>query len=180
MKCRIPHRWNQEPCWEGEIEDQRNYAKNLGAAVLVAHKVGARLDGASLDGASLDGASLVGARLDGASLVGASLDGASLVGARLVGARLVEARLDGPRGEKLTLVGLRPVLQLGPLGSRCATLLAFLTDAGAYVRAGCFWGALDAFRAAVAETHGADSVHAQEYAAAIALIEAHARLWMPT
>ena len=114
------------------------------------------------------------------SLDYARLDGARLDGASLVGARLVEARLDGPRGEKLTLVGLRPVLQLGPLGSRCATLLAFLTDAGAYVRAGCFWGALDAFRAAVAETHGADSVHAQEYAAAIALIEAHARLWMPT
>ena len=155
-------------------------ASLVGARLVEARLDGARLDGASLDGASLDYARLDGARLDGASLVGASLDGARLDGASLVGARLVEARLDGPRGEKLTLVGLRPVLQLGPLGSRCATLLAFLTDAGAYVRAGCFWGALDAFRAAVAETHGADSVHAQEYAAAIALIEAHARLWMPT
>ena len=51
MKYRIPHRWNQDPCWEGEIEDHGNDGKNLGAAVLAAHKSGASLDGASLDGA---------------------------------------------------------------------------------------------------------------------------------
>ena len=105
MKYRIPHRWNQEPCWKGEIEDQGNDAKNLGTAVLVAHKAGALLDGARLDGARLDGASLDGASLDGASLDGASLDGASLDGASLVRARLVGASLDGASLDGASLDG---------------------------------------------------------------------------
>ena len=196
MKVEIKHRFSGAILFALETESMRlcveaavqsrvslDYASLVGARLDGASLVEASLDGASLDGARLDGASLVGARLDGASLVGARLDGASLVGARLVGASLVGASLvgaslDGPRGEKLTLVGLRPVLQLGPLGSRCAYLQVWLTDAGVYVRAGCFWDRLDAFRAAVTSTHG-DGIHAQEYAAAIALIEAHARLWTP-
>jgi hypothetical protein len=110
MKYRIPHRWNQDPCWEGEIEDHGNDEKNLGAAVLAAHKSGASLDGASLDRASLVGASLVGASLDGASLVGASLDGASLYRASLDGASLdraslVGASLDGASLYRASLVG---------------------------------------------------------------------------
>jgi len=142
----------------------------------------------SLDYARLDYACLVGACLDGASLVGASLVGARLDYARLVGACLDGARLPGPRppgaplarppGKKLTLIGKRPLLQLGPLGSRADYLQSWLTDAGVYVRAGCFLDTLDAFKAAVIKTHG-DGIHAQEYAATIALIETHARLWTP-
>jgi len=150
-----------------------DYACLDGACLDYASLVGARLDGASLDGASLDGA-----RLDGASLDGARLDYASLVGACLDGASLDGARLDGARGKKLTLIGKRPLLQLGPLGSRADYLQSWLTDAGVYVRAGCFLDTLDAFKAAVIKTHG-DGIHAQEYAATIALIETHARLWTP-
>jgi len=140
--------------------------------------VGACLDGASLDGARLDGASLDYACLDGACLDYASLVGARLDGACLDGASLDGARLDGARGKKLTLIGKRPLLQLGPLGSRADYLQSWLTDAGVYVRAGCFLDTLDAFKAAVIKTHG-DGIHAQEYAATIALIETHARLWTP-
>ena len=123
-------------------------------------------------GASLDRASLVGA-----SLVGASLDGASLVGARLVGASLDRASLDGASlfgSEKLT--GNRPVLQIGPIGSRCAYLVAYLTDNGIRIRAGCFFGSLGDFEAAVQKEHG-DNIHGAEYRAAVALIKAHAELW---
>lgn len=76
------------------------------------------------------------------------------------------------------LVGDRPALQIGPIGSRSDVLLAFLTDAGVRVHAGCFRGSLDEFRAAAANTHG-DNGHAREYTVAITLIEAHAQLWTP-
>lgn len=109
-----------------------------------------------------------GASLDGASLVGASLRNASLDGASLVSAD----------SDKLTLIGHRPVLMLGPLGSRCDYLTAYTTDAGVYVRAGCFFGVLADFRAAVAKTHGGSN-YGREYVAAIAMIEAHAAIWTP-
>lgn len=76
------------------------------------------------------------------------------------------------------LVGERPCLQIGPIGSRHDHMAAFITDAGVYVRAGCFWDTLDAFRRAVAETHGG-GLHAREYHSAIALVETHAELWTP-
>ena len=110
----------------------------------------------------------------GANLVGAYLDGANLVGANLDGANLVSANLDG--GVKL--VGNRPILQIGPIGSRCAYLVSYVTNAGVYVRAGCWFGTLAEFGPRVISTHR-DSVHGQEYAAAIAMIEAHAQLWTP-
>ena len=166
MRYRIPHRWNQEPCWEGEIEDQGNDAKNLGAAVLVAHKAGARLDGARLDGARLDGASLDGARLDGARL-----DGASLVRARLDGASLDGARLDGAlldHGEKLLANGVR---MIGPIGSRSSYCTAYATDNGLRFRAGCFFGDPDALRNKVVATHGVTD-HAIDYETWIAWCEA--------
>ena len=76
------------------------------------------------------------------------------------------------------LIGERPFLSTGPLGSRSDYLLAFITDNGLYVRAGCFFDTLDKFKAAVTETHG-DSLHGREYAAACAMIEAHAAIWTP-
>ena len=53
-----------------------------------------------------------------------------------------------------------------------------MTNAGVYVRAGCWFGTLAEFGPRVISTHR-DSVHGQEYAAAIAMIEAHAQLWTP-
>ena len=57
-------------------------------------------------------------------------------------------------------------------------MTAHLTDAGVYVRAGCFFGALAEFRSAVVTEHG-DSEHGREYLAAIAMIGAHAAIWTP-
>ena len=140
---------------------------------------GAYLGGADLSDANLSDANLRGADLRGAYLGGADLSDAYLGGAYLGDADLSGAHLSGADGQKLTLVGGRPHLTLGPMGSRHDMLHVWLTDAGVYVRAGCFWDTLDKFRAAVSETHGGGGVHAQEYHAAIALIETHAQHWTP-
>ena len=99
---------------------------------------------------------------------------ADLAGADLAGADLAGAKLTG----SLTLVGARPVIQIGPIGSRAALLSAYLTDGGVYVRTGCFFGTLKKFGEAVTDEHG-DNAHGTEYRAAIALIEAHAAPWTP-
>jgi hypothetical protein len=109
-----------------------------------------------------------GADLGGADLRSADLGGADLGGADLGGADLRSAKL----------IGDRPILQIGPIGSRSDYLIACVTDQGVLVRAGCFFGSLDEFSSAVDKTHG-DSVHGIEYATAIAMIDAHAELWTP-
>ena len=153
---------------------------NLAGAYLAgAYLADAYLAGAHLADAYLADANLAGAYLAGAYLADAYLAGAYLAGAHLADAYLADAYLAGANGKKLVLVGKRPVLQMGPLGSRAAQLSAYLTDDGVYVRTGCFFGPLEGFRAAVRETHGAIGLHAEEYAAAIVMIEHHARLWTP-
>ncbi len=137
---------------------------------------GANLRGADLSGADLGGANLYGANLYGADLHGANLYGADLYGADLRGANLYGANLRSAYDKQLTLVGSRPVFMLGPIGSRCDYLTAYLTDAGVHVRAGCFFDTIEAFRAAVVAEH-ADNNHGREYMAAIAMIEAHAAIW---
>ena len=114
-----------------------------------------------------------GAYLGGADLANANLAGAYLARANLAGANLANANLAGAK-----LIGKRPIIQIGPIGSRSSYVVAYLTDAGVRVRAGCFFGSLDELRAAVIKTHG-ESIHAREYAAAIALIEMHAECWTP-
>ena len=94
-------------------------------------------------------------------------------GADLRGACLGGAKVDG-----FLLVGDRPVLQIGPLGSRSDYLLAFLTEEGVRIRAGCFTGTLAEFSEAVQEEHK-DGIHGREYAAAIQMIEARAAIWTP-
>ena len=131
------------------------------------------------EGADLTGAYLTGADLTGADLTGADLTGADLTGADLTGAYLKGADLTGADGTRYVLVGDRPFLQLGPLGSRLAWLRLWITDQGPRVRAGCFWGTLDAFAAAVAQTHG-DNVHGREYGAVLALLRLHAEAWPRT
>ena len=112
--------------------------------------------GADLGEADLGGADLRWANLGGANLGGADLGGANLRGANLVGSR--------------------PVMQIGPIGSRADYLIAIVTTDGVRVTAGCFSGTLDEFRAAVESTHG-DSEHGRDYRAAIAMIKAHAEIW---
>jgi hypothetical protein len=135
----------------------------------------ADLRGANLCDANLRGADLRGAELYGADLRGAELYGADLRGADLRGAELYGAFLEF-EGKKLTLVGERPVFQVGPIGSRNDVFVAFLTDLGVFVRAGCFFNTLTKFAAAVKANHGTN-VYAKEYAAAIAMVKLHKKLW---
>ena len=94
---------------------------------------GANLRCANLSGADLRDADLRDADLSGADLRGAYLSDAYLRGANLSGADLRGAYLRGAK-----LVGDRPVLMIGPVGSRSDYLTAYVTDAGVRVRAGCF------------------------------------------
>ena len=149
--------------------------------VAAAVQGGADLGEADLGGADLRWANLGGANLGGADLGGADLRWANLRGANLGGADLGEADLGGAnlRGANLggaNLVGSRPVMQIGPIGSRADYLIAIVTTDGVRVTAGCFSGTLDEFRAAVESTHG-DSEHGRDYRAAIAMIKAHAEIW---
>ena len=121
----------------------------------------------------LEKATAAKADLRGAYLGGAYLRGADLRDAYLGGADLRDANL---RGKKL--VGDRPFLAIGPIGSRSDHLQAFITDAGVMIRAGCFFDTRDQFELAIAETHGMNN-HGTEYLAALALIDAHAELWAP-
>ena len=160
----IKNRWNGKVLFSAGGESLRDVVQQ-------AVQGGADLSGAYLRGAYLRGADLRGAYLRGADLSGAYLSGADLRSADLRGANLRSAY-----GKQLTLVGSRPVFVLGPIGSRCDYLTAYLTDAGVHVRAGCFFDTLEAFRAAVVAEH-ADNNHGREYMAAIAMIEAHAAIW---
>jgi len=130
----------------------------------------ANLYGAALAGAYLTGADLTRANLTGADLTRANLTGANLAGADLSGADLSGADLSGAIvADGYALVGRRPVLQVGPLGSRSATLIAFRTDKGLMLRTGCFFGTADQFVDAVRKTHE-DSTHAADYMAALDFI----------
>jgi hypothetical protein len=134
-------------------------------------------DGASLAGANLSRADLARADLAGANLTGANLYDADLTWANLAGANLTRANLTRANlawadlfGAKITpdhaLVGTRPLLQIGPLGSRGAMLLAFRTDKGLVLRTGCFFGTPEEFEAVARHTHG-DSTHAADYLSAL-------------
>ncbi len=162
---------------------------NLGGASLGgAYLDGANLDGANLGGAYLDGANMVGANLDGANLGGANLDGANLDdanlrgaylrGANMRGANLRGANMRGANMDGANLIGERPVFTVGPIGSRCDYFTSYLTDKGIYLRAGCFFGSVAEFTKQLRSQHGENS-HAQEYTAALELIQSHARLWTP-
>ena len=148
---------------------------NLGGANLGgAYLGGANLDGAYLDGAYLRGANLRGANLGGAYLRGANLGGAYLPGAYLDGAYLDGAYLDGA-GQ---LIGQRPIIQISPIGSRSDYLTAYITDNGLFLKTGCFFGTIENFKSAIKNTHG-DNAHAEEYTAALTLIETHAKIYTP-
>ena len=154
-------------CIEAAVKSRANLS---GADLRSADLRSADLGGANLSGADLGGADLRSAYLSSAYLCGAYLSSAYLGGAYLGGAKLRHGDTE------LLLVGERPVLQLGPMGSRADYLLAFFTDHGVYVRAGCFWDTLAKFAIAVKAEHGTNT-HAVEYKAAISFIKTHAKLW---
>ena len=149
-----------------------------GANLRGADLSGADLSGADLSGANLSGANLSGAYLSRADLRGADLSGADLSGAYLSRADLSGADLRGAKVRDLLLVGARPFLAIGPIGSESRIVFAWLTESGLRIQAGCFFGTRDEFTARLAKTHN-DNVHAQEYTAALVLIDAHSMLWTP-
>lgn len=74
------------------------------------------------------------------------------------------------------LIGVRPMFTIGPIGSRADNISAYLTDSGVMIRAGCFFDTRSKFELALDAEHG-DNDHAQEYRAALVLIDKHAEIW---
>ena len=178
MKFEIKSHWSTSVLFSLETDSMRlcvEAAVKGGADLRGADLRGADLEDAYLRGAYLRGAYLRGADLRGAYLGGADLRGAHLRGADLRGAYLRGAKILTPDGSE-TLV--QSIIQIGPMGSRSDYLLAFLTDAGAFVETGCYFGTLANFRVKVIDEHGTNQ-HAQEYALAADLIELRATLTKP-
>ena len=96
--------------------------------------------------------------------------------AYLSGANLYDANLSGAYLRGAKLVGDRPIFQVGPIGSRSDYLIAYITDKGIMLRAGCFFGTAEIFKSKLLETHGS-SCHAEEYLAALTLIETHVKIY---
>ncbi len=205
----ITHRYTDAVLFEYKPTREEHQASGLTlrAALEASTKAGANLVGANLAGADLAGADLAGAylaraylggdaNLAGANLAGADLAGANLAGAylggdanlaganlaraNLAGAYLADANLAGANlGGDAKLIGERPVMVIGPIGSRGDYFAAYITDKGMMLQAGCFFGTRNEFMVKLDAEHG-DNVHGAEYRAALELIDAHERLWTPT
>ena len=185
MKIEIKSRFSLEVLFSHECEDN-SVAITLAAAINAktnlrsANLYGADLRSADLYGANLYGADLRSANLRGANLYGADLRSADLYGADLRCADLRSADLrSADLGDAGKLTGDRPYFAVGPIGSRQDVLAAFLTEKGVFLRAGCFFGTVEAFRDNLQGEHG-DNVHAVEYRAALVLVEAHYAAWPAT
>ena len=178
MKIEIKCRFSGSVLFSHETEDNTMRLTLEAAVSARANLDGANLDGAYLARANLDGAYLARANLAGANLDGANLDGANLAGANLDGANLDGANLDGAKiKDDHTLAGDRPIFQIGPIGSRCAYFVAYITDKGLRFDAGCQRQITrEVFESRLQDSHG-DNIHAKEYKAALALIDIHAELW---
>jgi len=185
MNIQIKSRFTAAVLFEHDCENN-----SLRITLELAIKSGADLRGADLRGADLSdaylsradlrGADLSDAYLSGADLRGADLSGADLSGANLSGADLSGANLSGANlKNKEKLVGKRPIFQIGPIGSRCAYFVAYVTDKGLRFDAGCQHQITrEVFEERLTELHG-ENDHAKEYRAALALIDAHAEIWAP-
>ena len=137
----------------------------------------ANLGGANLRGANLGGANLRGANLRDANLGGADLGGADLGGANLGGVNLGDAYLRGVNlGDAGKLIGERPILIIGNVGSDNSYLQAYNTDKGIFMKRGCFFGSLKEFKNAVEEKHKG-TVHCDEYNNLINFVENHFKIW---
>jgi hypothetical protein len=178
MNHQIKHRLTGAVLFECEVPEQQSGMATR-YTLEKAVQADANLADANLAGANLARANLADAYLAGANLADANLADANLARAYLAGANLAGANLAGAKfsGDKL-LIGKRPFLTIGPIGSRCALVSLWLTDKGPMVKAGCFTGTLDEFTAAVDKTHG-DTDHGKEYAMAILMMESHAAIWTP-
>ena len=147
---KIKNRWNGKVLYSGEHADIKE-------AVEAAVKAGANLCDANLCDANLCGADLRDTDLCDADLCGAYLTGAKV----------------GKGGGEATLVGSRPVVQIGPIGSRNDWLLVFWCgDAGVRISTGCQKQISEAhFLKRLAYRHGEGdqaNIHAQHYIEALA------------
>ena len=142
-----------------------------GAAAIVqwrARNPDTRLDlhGANLRKVDLSGADLSWANLCKVDLSGAYLYGANLREANLYGANLREVDLYGAN-----LYGAYGIWWCGPDVVRGDMLYFVRHSDTIMVRAGCFWGTLEAFAAAVEQTHG-DNEYGRYYRAVIGVAKA--------
>ena len=148
-------------CRNGEVLYSGEHA-SLKEAVEAAAKAGAYLGGASLRGANLRDANLGGANLGGADLRGADLRGAYLRNAKV-----------GAGDDEAALAGSRPIVQIGPIGSRNDWLTVFWCgDADVRISTGCQQQITEEyFLERLAEAHGEGeqaNIHAQHYIEALA------------
>ena len=175
MNIQIKSRFTAAVLFEHDCE-----GNSIRMTLELAIKSGADLRGAYLSGANLSGADLSRADLSGAYLIRADLSGANLSGANLSGANMIGADLSGAYlKNKEKLVGKRPIFQIGPIGSRCAYFVAYVTDKGLRFDAGCQHQITrEVVEERLTELHG-ENDHAKEYRAALALIDAHAEIWAP-
>jgi uncharacterized protein YjbI with pentapeptide repeats len=169
--------------WTGNVLFEGNSGTTIRATLeeAIAAKIYLRdvdLRGADLSGADLRCANLRDVDLRGADLRGADLRCANLRDVDLSGANLRGADLHGADLWGRKLVGKRPFLTIGPIGSRCDYMQVWITDTGVMVQAGCFFDTRDKFELALDTGHG-DNDYGQEYRAALALIDKHAELWTP-
>ena len=150
MNIQIKSRFNAAVLFEHDCENN-----SIRITLELAIKSRAYLSGANLSRANLSDANLSDAYLSGANLSGANLK------------------------NKEKLVGKRPIFQIGPIGSRCAYFVAYVTDKGLRFDAGCQHQITrEVFEERLNELHG-ENDHAKEYRAALALIDAHAEIWTP-
>ena len=70
----------------------------------------------------------------------------------------------------------RPIIQIGPIGSRSSYVIGFIVEKGIAIKAGCFYGTLEEFVKRVGSEHS-DNEHGMEYAAAIEMIKTHDKIW---
>ena len=146
----IKNRWTGAVLYSGEHADVKE-------AIEAAVKADANLARTYLADANLTGANLTGAYLTGANLSGANLSGAKV----------------GVGDDEAALVGLRPIVQIGPIGSRSDWLLVFWCgDAGVRISVGCQQQITEAyFLARLADAHGEGeqaNIHAKHYIEALA------------
>ena len=166
----IKNRWTGAVLYSGEHADVKEAVE---AAVKArAYLADANLARACLARAYLAGADLAGANLAGADLADANLTGANLAGANLDGANLRGAKV-GAGDNEAALAGSRPIVQIGPIGSRNDWLLVFWCgDAGVRISAGCQKQISEAhFLKRLAYRHGEGgwaNIHAQHYIEALA------------
>ena len=152
---------------EAAIKSNANlrYANLSSANLRYANLRSADLSSANLRYANLRSADLSYANLSYANLRSADLSYANLSYANLSSANLSSANLSyanlSSADKSIKLVGARPYLCIGPIGSRADYLQAFIADCGVFIKAGCFFDSLNAFQKAVKETH-AGNEFAQE------------------